>query len=373
MRGSRRRRHERSPCVYAGDDGLLLIGRDAVISRWRRGRSGDEPLAGYRMANLTLRSLRVAPVALCILAAACTRSDHSATTNTPTPVLHPTNTVPAATDTAPVASPTSVPTPEIEPRVACEGYIATLTNRDQDPGLLDNPGIRAIARALPDLVICAAVVRDSDEPCNRLLPAEQGPGGACRHARSIFHELRTYPTGRSFMFDDLDWEGCYYMNIGPTTACDAFRDALRSADAKKCAAAGDGQSICRAFVTLDKSLCRARGKLKELGAEEGCRKAIESRAFLAKGLKAVAESGPAREREFAKAALGQADACASFARTALEACIANAPVRPVAEATPLAAGNPPAATGRQPFTTGSPAPPGALPPTGSAPGHAPQA
>jgi hypothetical protein len=59
--------------------------------------------------------------------------------------------------------------------------------------------------------------------------------------------------------------------------------------------------------------------------EEACRRNIESRAFLAQGLKALAESGRLRERELARAALQQADACETYAQTALQSCTGATP------------------------------------------------
>jgi hypothetical protein len=122
--------------------------------------------------------------------------------------------------------------------------------------VLGNPEVRAIAGA--DLVMCGAVLSDSDVLCKQLMSDVRGPTGACLHMRSIFHELRAYPNTRSFLFDDVDWNDC--RGVPALTAyCDALRQALRTGDPKDCTQAGDGESICRAYMNLDKSLCRVTG------------------------------------------------------------------------------------------------------------------
>src|SRR5713101_4433412 len=88
-------------------------------------------------------------------------------------------------------------------RTVCARYVAAVAGHAPDDALLDNPEVRALAVQAPDLVMCGAVVHDSDAPCKRLLPEEHGPTTACRYMQSIFHELRTYPQGRSFLFDEL--------------------------------------------------------------------------------------------------------------------------------------------------------------------------
>ena len=217
-----------------------------------------------------------------------------------------------------------------EPRSACERYVAAVSGRAK-LALLDDREVGALAaQAPPDLVMCGAVRSDSDALCERLLPVEHGPGGACQHMRSIFHELRS-AGGRSFMFDDRDWEGCRVIPLFPAL-CDSLRKAMRSADPRDCAATDGAESICRAYIALDKSLCHAEGKLKlveflaklvSTGIEESCRRTIENRAFLAQGLERLAESGPPLERELARAALGRPDACAPFAQPALTSCLQN--------------------------------------------------
>jgi hypothetical protein len=199
--------------------------------------------------------------------------------------------------------------------------------------------MKEVLYVAPDLLTCGVVAADSDALCKKLMPVEAGPTMMCRHTWAIFHELRRYPEGRSFMFNEIDWQDCRGVPVVPASLCDGIRDALRAGDVEACAKAGDGASICRAYMTLDKSFCRMEGELAKAtfsmpdrkegepatveikkAAEESCRKAIDSRAFLAKGLKGLAESGPPRERALARAALGEPDACNSLAEPALEIC-----------------------------------------------------
>jgi hypothetical protein len=158
----------------------------------------------------------------------------------------------------------------------------------------------------------------------------------CRHTWSIFHELRTYPKGRSFLFDDVDYDGCKELPSRvpafSATLCDAFREALRSGDVKKCDSVGDGAGICRAYMAVDASLCDQAGIGSLKGVVEGeCKKLIERRGFLAQGLPEVAKSGQPPWRELAAAALGRADACQGFAKPAMDICLRSSEA-PAAEA-----------------------------------------
>ena len=214
-------------------------------------------------------------------------------------------------------------------RSPCERYVAAASGAAK-LALLDDPEVGTLAaQAPPDLVMCGAVRSDSDALCERLLPTGHGPSTACLRMRSTFHELRS-AGGRSFMFDDRDREECRWNPLWPAL-CDSLRNAMRSADPRDCAATGGAESICRAYIALDQSLCRAEGKLKLVevlaklvgatGIEDSCRETIKSRAFLAQGLESLAESGPPLERELARAALGRPDACAPFAQPALTSCL----------------------------------------------------
>jgi hypothetical protein len=243
--------------------------------------------------------------------------------------------------------------------------------------MLGDASLRSLAD--PDLVMCGAVFSDSISMCQKLMPAEKGPGGACLHTQSIFHELRAYPNSHAFMFDDVDFDECHGVP-GVETYCTSLREALRSGDSKNCAHVAGGESICRAYMNADKSLCHATGKLATLEVElpgkrkpgdptrakvkewieDTCRRNIESRAFLAKGLKTIAESGPPHERELAKAALKQEGACQAYTQAALQGCMG-----PATSSTPGgAAANGPTTPGAgapqalPPNTPGAPAGPG---------------
>src|SRR5262249_9630948 len=148
-----------------------------------------------------------------------------------------------------------------------------------------------------------------------------------RHTRGAFHELRAFPNTRSFMFDDVDWEECQNIPaLRPT--CGLLRVAIRSGDSEVCARTGDAEPVCRAYMGLDPALCRAQANLKGTTTDYECRKRSESAKALPPGLQALAEPGPQPQREFAKAALGRADACAPYLQTAIQACMAAGPRPP---------------------------------------------
>lgn len=221
-------------------------------------------------------------------------------------------------------APAASPTPEDSPRpdstaspaaaapktsARCEEYVAVLSGKKQDDALFADPKVKAIVARSFDLLACRAVAADADAPC-ALLAEQQDE---CRLLRSIFHELRTNPHGRSFMFPDAKYEMC---RADPKRAriCDRLREAMRSGDPGACAGTGVEEPSCRAALTLDESWCA------EAQDPEGCRKGIEASRVFAPGLEALAASGPAREAALAKAALGDTDACTSFAAAAVGYC-----------------------------------------------------
>lgn len=208
----------------------------------------------------------------------------------------------------------------------CDEYVAVLSGNKKDAALLADPKVKAIVARSFDLVACRAVAADSDEPCALLSDQRE----ECRVLRGVFHELRVNPQGRSFMFPDVKYEMCRAdKELAPI--CDRLRDAARSGDPQACAGTGSQETNCRAALGLDPSLC------EKAEDPHGCRKGVELNRVFAKGIKALAESGPAREQTFAKAALGEDDACAPFAKAAAESCagvVSTSTSSPVAKTTP---------------------------------------
>ena len=249
----------------------------------------------------------------------------------------------------------SAPAPDPEARAAdCKRYVAALSGDPKEKALLNDVAVKELAREQVELLTCRAVKEDSEAPC-KLLEGKDAQDAikSCRAMRSIFHEIRTYPQGRAFMFNDIQFEGC--RDFEPTAShCDRFRAAARAGDASKCDALGEFQSNCRALIKLDKSLCTApkieglKGPDQDTDAlRKDCERQVESMAIYAKGLKAVAESGSPLEQQVAKAALQEPDACDSFAAAAVKACIAKATPKPSPSGTEPAAPpqkTPPAAT-----------------------------
>jgi hypothetical protein len=231
----------------------------------------------------------------------------------------------------------------------CAAYAAVWAGRKQDPAIMANPEARKYAAA--ELVMCGAVYSDSDDLCSRIMGVDEGPLGACLQTRALFHELRAYPGKPSFMFTEFEWKRTRGIPA-LTQFADSLQQALRSGKPEDCDKVGDGASICRAYMKLDKNLCVVSGQLAEVEfslpdhkegeptsykvkdvAEANCRENIESRSFLNKGLDAIAASGPPRERELAKAALRQPDACEALMQAAIARCTGPAPT--VAAPTPI--------------------------------------
>jgi hypothetical protein len=201
-----------------------------------------------------------------------------------------------------------------------------------------------------DLVTCTAVLADSDDPCTRL---ESESADNCRRDRAAFHEMRAYPNGRSFMLSDRKFEECK-QNAAMAPVCEAVRKALRSGDPSQCVLTGDFEAICRssaglepskcateapqlktlleghcrAMVTLDEAACDVAGPYHEEMTKQ-CRDDIKANKAFGKGLKDLAKSGSPREKELAKAALKDPDACKALTQSAVDACVqANAAPAP---------------------------------------------
>jgi hypothetical protein len=343
--------------------------------------------------KLIVRCIRVAPV-LSLMFAGCTCSDGSqdapAALAAPTAIVLPTEPSPAAQPPAGAPQPTAS---EVSATVAptaleaagaaasatrgdCERYIGAITGREEDKTLLKDPAVHALALQVPDLITCLAVKNDSEAMCD-LLIATQSAGQKrytskardCLYTQAMYHEARTYPKSTSFLFHEMEWRQCDGRKV-----CEALREATRTGDETKCAEAGPFQSICRAYVKLDTSLCRVEGKLPQRKGDEGadaesavaenCKKTIESRRFLAGGLKKSADSGSENERALAQAALGQADACKQYEKAAIDMCLAKS-------SSATSGGAPPAPAAPAPVAPAPATPAAEMSPTaGSQPGSA---
>lgn len=230
---------------------------------------------------------------------------------------------PAATVGAPAAAPTLTVAESSARRALCDRYVGVIAGRIRDAALLENAEVRALAMQEPDVATCGAVAADATSPCGVFVGTSEevvGNRKDCAATWSIFHELRAFPTGRGYMFDEPAMDGCRRI-ASIAAVCEPFRAALRSGDPTRCAQTGGLQWVCRAYLTADPSLCRT--ELPDLaGLDQDCRKQIERAAIYAKGLKGVTASGSARERVFAQAALGKRNACAAFNDAAKDRCVA---------------------------------------------------
>lgn len=302
----------------------------------------------------------------------------------------------AATETAPAvpAKPAASPAPvKKASRPECEARARALAGKGDDTDLPGKDATLGTAArtANADLVTCQAVLADSDEPCDRL---DQENADNCRRDRAAFHELRSYPNGKSFMFDDRKFEECK-QNALMAPVCETLRKALRAGDPKQCALNADFEAICRAdkdldaakcateapqlkalleaqcraLVTLDESACDVPGPRHDEMAKQ-CREDVQAGKVYGKGLKQMAKSGSPREKELAKAALKEADACKGFTKSAVDACLEAEPAAPAppGPARPVVESPGPA---REEVTSPGPARPdvAAPPPAANPPAH----
>jgi hypothetical protein len=238
----------------------------------------------------------------------------------------------------------------------CQKIAEALGKRTADAALLNSADAHAVGLQNPELVMCSAVLTDSDEPCKRYLPSGQGPSNACLQLRAIFHELKANPGKPTYMFTDFDWQLCR-SNPDFTQTCDKLRAALRSGNEKDCAGIGIAEPLCRAAMSGDKTKCdlkvaAAEGKVlspdpqgkgpvtanvSEMIAQD-CHEKLDTRLRLAGGLKKLAESGSPQEQPLARAALGEADACATLVKQATGRCPGE--TGPAADSTPAATPRP---------------------------------
>jgi hypothetical protein len=283
-----------------------------------------------RTRRLIAHLRRLAPVVI-LTFSGCTCGGSSPPPAQPPAAAAATATAPRDTPTAHLAAATAVPpaaapaaaapeapaaggAPGDAKRAACERVVAVIAGRADDSAVLQSPDARRIADQVPDLVVCGAVRRDSDAPCSRLTDNSQAIG--CRSSRSTFSELKTYPKGRGFMFDETKYTECK-SDPEVRMPCDAFRAAMRAADPAQCESLGPIAYLCRAYIALDTSQCSpAAGQ----APDADCVKIIERNAHLGKGLEALVTSGSPLEQEFAKSALQRDDACAALAQAAMDDC-----------------------------------------------------
>jgi hypothetical protein len=212
------------------------------------------------------------------------------------------------------------------PAVTCDDYIAALMNKTS-PVAASDPVLQPIADKVPNLVICGAVLSDSDAVCKQLHPAPAD----CSTLWADFHALRNNAAARGYLLPDSEYEQCRQEKL-MQPYCDGLRAATKAHDPSLCTAGGLN-TFCRALVSLDPATCdrltlddvkafpqvdNPREGLKTL--KEQCRAQVARYTRFAAGLPAMAASAQSPERELAKAAQGDAAACKPFAESALRVC-----------------------------------------------------
>lgn len=269
-----------------------------------------------------------------------------ATPSSPKPAPTTTSTAPSAAPSVGASPAARSPAPPARKpsREECERYVSVLAGREKDPAVLKQEDVKAMVAPVADLVTCGAVRADSDEPCALIKDAS---GDQCRETRALFHELRVHPKGRAFMFDEHEFEKCKGENALMAPVCETIRKAIMAGDPNQCVINADFESICRnvhgdvdvascakeaprvleahcrAKIRLDESACDVPGSDKKMAEE--CRRDIRARKAYGKGLKELVTSGAPREKELAKAALDDPDACKAFSQPVMKACLAGGP------------------------------------------------
>ena len=202
-------------------------------------------------------------------------------------------------------------------RSACQRAVDVLSGATEDASVLTSPEVRLLAKQAPDLVICGAVRRDSDAPCNKLLGKDRLQEIDCLSMRSTSTRSRRLRRAEA---------SCSTTSSSPSARRAApaspSRFPHRTACRRhaQCDALGDYAYLCRAFITMDPKVCSTR---TAKGEGPDCEKVIERNALYAKGLEGIAASGGLRDRELAKAAMGINLACAALAQTAMDTCAAS--------------------------------------------------
>lgn len=264
--------------------------------------------------------------------------------------MSPTATSPLLPAIALVAMATAAPLPcagQTPTEGKCERLVAALSGRGGD---VASPQAQGLARAVPELPVCGAILTGSKASCAALGDQQT----ACENRWFVFNSLRTKPTSRGFIFPEIQ-----QCANDPRIAkyCDGLRAATESGDPDKCPK-GPVEATCRAAVSLDPALCDRLGESEREDAAErvrACKERIARFQPLTKGLEELATSGPEADRPLARAALGQKDACAAYETQALAICAKGIPTLvPTPAPTPIPPTPVPATAPPTPPAVGTP-------------------
>src|SRR5437016_1899696 len=190
------------------------------------------------MTEMIYRAIRpLSAVAFLAIVVCLTTTTHAqtpppavTTTTGQKPVTTTTGQKPAPPSGATTESTVPPKEPSSQTRSACQRRVDVLSGRSKDRTLLSDPEVKSLAERSPELTICGAVAVDSGEWCKLL---DKSRIDACHETYAIFHQLRAYPNGRSFMFDDRHFQECS-QNAAVKPICEQIREALRAGDPNKC-------------------------------------------------------------------------------------------------------------------------------------------
>jgi len=213
---------------------------------------------------------------------------------------------------SPAAEPTKDKRPSFRAsKFNCDRWVEAVTGGKKDDANFGGTVLASVLHQAPGFVTCAAISKEDEDLCDLAADTRQ-----CREDFAIFREMRTNPKGRGFLIPADDYNDCK-TQAEMSPFCDQMREAALAGDPNLCPA-GMMEAYCRAFISLDKSACRALTEPE--GISEECLKQIERKGRYAVGLDALAESGSERDRAFANAALKHPGACAALAKKAGDVC-----------------------------------------------------
>lgn len=153
--------------------------------------------------------------------------------------------------------------------------------------------------------ICLAVSKDDPATCDS---AADDRKEDCQIEQMRFHELRHAREANKWRYTDIDLAQCIHhaATAGKNKGlCEDYAAAVRQQDPSRCPTLNvEGLNECPALAALDPARCPSGKK------HERCIESVERFKLMASGgLKALAEQGSPSDKQLARAALGDKEAC----------------------------------------------------------------
>ncbi len=180
-------------------------------------------------------------------------------------------------------------------------------------GLVERPSW-AVRETLQPLAACLAIEQRNGFICGRISGEDRL---SCLATMERMTLLGTgHPT--SWRFTTSEAEACRAR--WPAETCAAISAAVKANDRSLCPQ-GDG-GLCRGLFSLEPNDCRDERTGEE--AQQRCRAHVNSSRALAGGIAALSRGSDPKLAAFARAVLGQPDACSLLLGPAVAGCLASA-------------------------------------------------